>query len=210
MRRLPLALGPSGSGEPVRAASDVWGLTAPELAGRGVSAAAATFAAVQRPWRWQRGKPELSSRRWAELGRIGAELPRVQRLARSEDGATKLLLQTGSDLIEAVHMPRSVTAGGRVTLCISSQVGCAMGCSFCATASMGFVRHLSAGEIAGQVLAVVHALGPRHPGELTLVFMGMGEPLHNLSNVARAIEVLSAVSGFGISPRRVTVSTWRS
>jgi 23S rRNA (adenine2503-C2)-methyltransferase len=82
-----------------------------------------------------------------------------------------------------------------------------MGCRFCATASMGFVRQLSAGEIVAQVLVALSALGPRHPGELTLVFMGMGEPLHNLSNVTRAIEVLTAPAGLGISPRRITVST---
>jgi 23S rRNA (adenine2503-C2)-methyltransferase len=82
-----------------------------------------------------------------------------------------------------------------------------MGCSFCATASMGFVRQLSAGEIMAQVLVVLHALGPRHPGDLTLVFMGMGEPLHNLERVAKAIRVLAHPSGLGLSPRRITVST---
>jgi 23S rRNA (adenine2503-C2)-methyltransferase len=128
-------------------------------------------------------------------------------MERSADGATKLLLRSGPDLIEAVHMPRAVAAGQRVTVCISSQVGCAMGCSFCATASMGFVRHLSAGEIVAQVQVVLHSLGPRHPSELTLVFMGMGEPLHNLDNVARAIEVLTATQGLGLAPRRITVST---
>jgi 23S rRNA (adenine2503-C2)-methyltransferase len=103
-------------------------------------------------------------------------------------------------------MPRAVH-GGRVTLCISSQVGCAMGCTFCATASMGFGRHLLAHEIVGQVLSSVHALGPRHPGNLTLVFMGMGEPLHNLPEVARAIRVLCDPAGLGLSTRRITVST---
>jgi 23S rRNA (adenine2503-C2)-methyltransferase len=82
-----------------------------------------------------------------------------------------------------------------------------MGCGFCATASMGFHRHLSAGEIVAQVLRVTAELGPRHPGELTLVFMGMGEPLHNLPEVARAIAVLCHPRGLGISSKRVTVST---
>jgi 23S rRNA (adenine2503-C2)-methyltransferase len=207
MRRLPLALEPSATNPRGRAASDAWALSPRELEQRGLPSGTATFAALQRPWRWLRGAPDLSPRRLAELAPIGAALPVIQRRERSDDGATKLLLATGGDVIEAVHMPRSVTAGGRVTLCISSQVGCAMGCSFCATASMGFIRHLSAGEMVGQVLAVLHALGPRHPGELTLVFMGMGEPLHNLRQVARAIEVLCAPAGLGISPRRITVST---
>jgi 23S rRNA (adenine2503-C2)-methyltransferase len=72
---------------------------------------------------------------------------------------------------------------------------------------MGFVRHLSAGEIVGQVLVALRALGPRHPGDLTLVFMGMGEPLHNLRHVAHAIRVLACPTGLGMSPRRITVST---
>jgi 23S rRNA (adenine2503-C2)-methyltransferase len=72
---------------------------------------------------------------------------------------------------------------------------------------MGFGRHLLAHEIVGQVLSSMHALGPRHPGDLTLVFMGMGEPLHNLPEVARAISVLCDKAGLGLSPRRITVST---
>ncbi len=82
-----------------------------------------------------------------------------------------------------------------------------MGCTFCATASMGFGRHLLAHEIVGQVLVAMHELGPRHPGDLTLVFMGMGEPLHNLAQVARAIAVLCHPAGLGLSARRITVST---
>jgi 23S rRNA (adenine2503-C2)-methyltransferase len=219
MRRLPLqpldrgpaALDPSGAGDLPSTRSlarcDAWGLLPAELAERGGGSGEATFAALQRPWRWKQGVPDLSPRLLERLETIGRELPVVQRMERSDDGATKLLLRTGADLIEAVHMPRHVAGGGRVTLCISSQVGCAMGCGFCATASMGFIRQLSAGEIVAQVLVVLSALGPRHPGELTLVFMGMGEPLHNLRQVARAIEVLSTVQGLGMASRRITVST---
>jgi 23S rRNA (adenine2503-C2)-methyltransferase len=72
---------------------------------------------------------------------------------------------------------------------------------------MGFRRHLFAGEIVAQVLTTLRACGPRHPGQLTLVFMGMGEPLHNLDNVGRAIEILCEPQGLGLSPRRITVST---
>jgi 23S rRNA (adenine2503-C2)-methyltransferase len=133
-------------------------------------------------------------------------VPVLEERATSGDGSTKVALRFGDDRVEAVHMPRGV-ADGRVTLCVSSQVGCAMGCGFCATATMGFVRHLSAGEIVAQVLTVVAELGPRHPGELTLVFMGMGEPLHNLSQVARSIAVLCEPRGLGLSPNRITVST---
>jgi 23S rRNA (adenine2503-C2)-methyltransferase len=207
MRRLPLALEPALAVPRVRTASDAWALSPRELEQRGIPSGTATFAALQRPWRWSHGAPDLSPRRLAQLEIMGASLPAIQRQERSDDGATKLLLETGGDLVEAVHMPRRVSTGERVTLCISSQVGCAMGCSFCATASMGFVRHLSAGEIVAQVLVALQALGPRHPSELTLVFMGMGEPLHNLRQVARAVEVLSNPSGLGMSPRRITVST---
>lgn len=160
------------------------------------------FAALQRPWRYGPKGPEPSPRARAVLSSAEFELPTYDAV-RSADGSTKLLLRFGTDVVEAVHMPR----GDRVTLCISSQVGCAIGCGFCATASMGFRRHLSAGEIVAQVLTAVHAFGPRHPSEVTLVFMGMGEPLHNLNNVLKAIEVLCHTAGMGISPRRITVST---
>jgi 23S rRNA (adenine2503-C2)-methyltransferase len=138
----------------------------------------------------------------------GAALPTVAARRRSTDGAEKLLfvMPARNDGVEAVHMPRSAGAG-RVTLCISSQVGCALGCTFCATAALGLGRHLSAGEIVAQVLVALRELGPRHPGELSLVFMGMGEPLHNFQNVVRAVRVLTTEGGLGLSPRRITVST---
>lgn len=177
-----------------------------ELAELGIAAAEATFARLQRPWLWREGAPQLSKAAQAALEAAAVELPRVVERHASEDGSHKLLLELGRDRVEAVHMPRAV-AGGRVTLCVSSQVGCAMGCAFCATASMGFGRHLSAAEIVAQVLKVVAELGPRHPSRLTLVFMGMGEPLHNLPEVARAVRVLCEPRGLGLSPRRITVST---
>jgi 23S rRNA (adenine2503-C2)-methyltransferase len=177
-----------------------------ELSALGVPAPDATFERLQRPWLWQDGAPVVSKAARPPLAACGLELPRVAEARRSIDGSSKLLLELGADRIEAVHMPREI-GGGRVSLCISSQVGCAMGCRFCATASMGFHRQLSAGEIVAQVLRVVSELGPRHPSELTLVFMGMGEPLHNLPEVARAIRVLCHPRGLGMSSRRITVST---
>lgn len=186
--------------------AQAFGLLPKELAALGVPAPEATFERLHRPWLWSGGAPVTSRGARAELEARGLELPRVASRHASADGATKLLLDFGSERVEAVHMPRAV-AGGRVTLCISSQVGCAMGCTFCATASMGFHRHLSAGEIVAQVLRVVSELGPRHPSELTLVFMGMGEPLHNLPEVQRAVALLCHPRGLGLSPRRITVST---
>jgi len=205
VRHLPVTA--SAPVEPPRVTrAQAFGLLPEELAALGVPAAEASFERLQRPWLWQGGAPVASKAAGVVLGELGLELPTIGERHRSVDGSCKLLLALGSDRVEAVHMPRAIGAG-RVTLCISSQVGCAMGCGFCATASMGFHRHLSAGEIVGQVLRVVAELGPRHPSELTLVFMGMGEPLHNLPEVSRAIRVLCHPRGLGLSSKRITVST---
>lgn len=205
MRSLPLAA--RAPAEPPRVTrAQAFGLLPEELAVLGVPAPAATFERLQRPWLWQAGAPLTSKAALAVLGPVGLDLPGLAERRQSVDGSCKLLLELGAERIEAVHMPRAI-GSGRVTLCISSQVGCAMGCGFCATASMGFHRHLSAGEIVAQVLRVVAELGPRHPGELTLVFMGMGEPLHNLPEVARAIRVLCCPAGLGLSSKRITLST---
>ncbi|HWA74363.1 MAG TPA: 23S rRNA (adenine(2503)-C(2))-methyltransferase RlmN [Polyangiaceae bacterium] len=194
----------SESTVPARSETALFGLLEAELIERGVSAS--VFSTLQRPWLWRVGGPHFSARYADRLRGLGARVPTLEEQHTSADGSTKVVVRLGNDRVEAVHMPRAV-GNGRVTLCVSSQVGCAMGCAFCATARMGFIRHLSAGEIVAQVLAVIAALGPRHPGELTLVFMGMGEPLHNLPEVARAIAVLCEPRGLGLSPRRITVST---
>jgi 23S rRNA (adenine2503-C2)-methyltransferase len=186
------------------ALENAFGLLEHELAKRGVPPS--IFTRLQRPWLWSGGRPRWSARHDERLGGLDVRVPALEDRFTSEDGATKVVVRFGDDRVEAVHMPRAV-GNGRVTLCVSSQVGCAMGCVFCATARMGFGRHLSAGEIVAQVLAVVAELGPRHPGELTLVFMGMGEPLHNLPEVARAVAVLCEPRGLGLSPNRITLST---
>ena len=183
--------------------ASAFALSPADLAARGFANPAHAFAQLQRPWLWQASGPALG-RDARALVTFSLTPPRILEKHAAADGSTKLLFELDSGArVEAVHMPR----GERVTLCISSQVGCAMGCTFCATASMGFGRHLLAHEIVGQVLATLHALGPRHPGDLTLVFMGMGEPLHNLPEVARAIAVLCDPAGLGLSPKRITVST---
>ncbi len=124
-------------------------------------------------------------------------------VARSHDGTRKLLVALGDgEAVESVIIP----AGERTTLCISSQVGCAMGCEFCATALMGLRRNLAAGEILGQIQAARRYLDAGE--ELTnYVFMGMGEPLANYPRLARVLETMTADWGIGISPRRITVST---
>ncbi|MBI2963063.1 MAG: 23S rRNA (adenine(2503)-C(2))-methyltransferase RlmN [Deltaproteobacteria bacterium] len=138
--------------------------------------------------------------------------PQVVRLARAEDRTRKLLLALeDGGRIESVLIPAEL--GERLTLCISSQVGCGMGCAFCATATLGLARNLRADEIVDQVLEarrelLADAAAGEPQSEITnLVFMGMGEPLHNYDAVVRAIGVLTAEWGLGISPRRITVST---
>ena len=129
--------------------------------------------------------------------------PLVATARRSDDGTRKLLVRLADgEAIETVIIP----AGNRITLCMSSQVGCAMRCAFCATARMGLHRNLSTGEIVGQVVAARRELGADEV--LTnYVFMGMGEPLANYPRLLRALKVMTAPWGMGISPRRITVST---
>jgi 23S rRNA (adenine2503-C2)-methyltransferase len=166
------------------------------------------FTRVQKVDGWREGRPNLRMeiRRWMEAN-IDLQLPEVLDLCPSADGATRIVLGlTDGERVEAVHMPREVH-NPRVTLCISSQVGCAMGCVFCATSGMGFVRNLTAGEIVGQVHVLLKALGPKHYHQITLVFMGMGEPLHNLENVHRAISIFNHPLSLNVSTRRITLST---
>ncbi len=133
--------------------------------------------------------------------------PEVQLKQVSADGTRKwLLAMDGTQGIEMVFIPEP----GRGTLCISSQVGCAMDCSFCSTAQQGFNRNLSVAEIVGQVWLANRELGFEPGGErvvTNIVFMGMGEPLANYRNVVPAAELFMDDLGFDISRRRVTVST---
>lgn len=182
--------------------------TPEQLAALGCPGSAAhVFEQVQRPWTWAQSSSPLSrsATRWL-LEHTDLRLPRVEQDVLADDGTTRAVYRSQGDRFEAVHMPRAVRSP-RVTMCISSQVGCAMACGFCATASMGLLRNLSAGEIVGQVLATMDRLGPATPDKLSLVFMGMGEPLHNLAAVKAAIELFCHPRGLGLSPRRITVST---
>ncbi|WP_005031355.1 23S rRNA (adenine(2503)-C(2))-methyltransferase RlmN [Holophaga foetida] len=157
--------------------------------------------------RWTRWD-QFSTLSKALRERLEAEVdlawPAIQESRTAEDGATKhaFLLGDGQQ-VEGVHMPYA----DRTTLCISSQVGCAMGCTFCATGQMGIRRNLSAAEIVGQVVVMLNQ--HRHPEgrPVNLVFMGMGEPLHNLAQVMGAFEILTDPKGLAIPPRRITLST---
>lgn len=125
----------------------------------------------------------------------------------SADGTRRYLLQLGDGReVEAVFMPEE----RRDTICISCQVGCAVGCGFCMTAQLGVKRSMTAGEIISQVVIVlneVYGVGVEPPHGTNLVFMGMGEAFLNYNEVMKSIRIMADEKGMGISPKRVTVST---
>ncbi len=151
------------------------------------------------------GLPARVHQRMVAETRIGA-LP-VSVETDSSDGFTRkyLLRLSDGEGIETVLMRYT----GRATACVSSQAGCAMGCVFCATGQMGYRRHLTAAEIVAQAVHVARELGAApDPKRLrNVVFMGMGEPLHNYDAVMRAVGVLLDPSGLGLSAERITIST---
>ena len=128
--------------------------------------------------------------------------PSCALLRESADGTRKLLVGLADErVVETVVIPRDE----RTTLCVSSQVGCALDCSYCATARLGLVRNLEPFEIVGQVMMGREVARPE---PLTnYVFMGMGEPLANYDRLLRALEIMTSAWGLAISPRRITVST---
>lgn len=127
------------------------------------------------------------------------ELPSIDSHLISQDGSEKFLLRVPGDyLIEMVLMPYD----NRATLCISSQVGCKMGCTFCQTGKMGYKRNLTSGEILSQLL-----IAGKNQKISNIVFMGMGEPLDNYDNVIKACNTMIDPEGFSLSKARVTIST---
>ncbi len=134
--------------------------------------------------------------------------PKIVKEQRSTDGTIKWALEvSGGQEVETVYIPEE----DRATLCVSSQVGCALECPFCSTAQQGFNRNLKVSEIIGQVWQAARVLGPvGKTGErpvTNVVMMGMGEPLLNVSNVVPAMNLMMEDFGFGLSKRRVTLST---
>lgn len=136
---------------------------------------------------------------------------------QSNDGSKKYLFKLkDGKCIESVLLPMKdeiIDENGklmrhkRYTICVSSQVGCKMGCAFCYTAKGGFVRNLSAGEIVGQILKIKRENAIAYERRVNIVYMGMGEPLDNLENLTKAIEILKHNDALAISPRRQTIST---
>jgi 23S rRNA (adenine2503-C2)-methyltransferase len=166
-------------------------------------------------WRWVHQHGVRSFDEMTNLGREtratlaehatlgGLEIADVQT---SSDGTRKLRLVTrDGQSIESVIIPD----GDKTTQCISSQVGCAIDCQFCATAKMGLVRNLDAGEIVDQVYLARRLLAAEQPGRkiTNLVYMGMGEPLHNYDQMITSLRILTHDKGAGLGQRRITVST---
>lgn len=166
-------------------------------------------------WRWVHGAGVRSFDEMTNVSKaVRAQLAeratlgtlQVDEVQTSHDGTRKLRLLThDGKAIETVLIPD----GEKLTQCISSQVGCALDCQFCATAKLGLSRHLDAGEIVDQVYRARALLAEVEPGRrvTNLVYMGMGEPLHNYDNVVKSLRVLTHELGANLSQRRITVST---
>ena len=202
--------------------TNLFGLTQQELAGFFTGMGESSFRGKQLyQWLYARGATDFAT--MTDLGKgLREELERSARIAAlsrvtskssRRDGTTKFLFALEDGLtIESVLIPPARSFLGsdaatedeqkRLTLCISTQVGCPLDCVFCATGKMGFSRNLTTGEIVGQVLEVRRLTGKKITN---VVFMGMGEPMMNYDNVMKAIEVMS--TGMRIAARRITVST---
>ncbi|WP_315086487.1 23S rRNA (adenine(2503)-C(2))-methyltransferase RlmN [Bacteroides heparinolyticus] len=132
-----------------------------------------------------------------EIYEVGAEAP--MDAMRSVDGTVKYLYRTGEEhFVEAVYIPEE----DRATLCVSSQVGCKMNCKFCMTGKQGFAANLTAHQVINQISSL-----PEREKLTNVVMMGMGEPLDNLDEVLKALEVMTASYGYGWSPKRITLSS---
>ena len=167
-------------------------------------------------WVWRHGLTEFAD--MTDLGKpvqtllsqhFHADRPSVTRRQDSSDGTIKWLIRLADGQeAETVYIPDS----DRGTLCISSQVGCTLTCSFCHTGTQRLVRNLSVDEICGQVLLAMDELGDWPAGKpdrrlTNIVLMGMGEPLYNYDNVAKALKTIMSGEGIALSKRRVTLST---
>lgn len=167
---------------------------------------------VEEAYRWTYRRRNLHPLTWSNLPKEAREalaertvpgLPEVAGEQRSADGTRKFLLRlSDGQAIEAVYLPD----GTRRTVCVSSQVGCAMGCTFCMTARLGFIRNLTVGEILSQFFLLEQETDIAGK-PYNVVFMGMGEPLANRDNLEAALALLEDPEGMGVSWRRITVST---
>ena len=196
---------------------DLLGLSAEELEATIVDAGLPKFRARQL-WRWAWRHGLTSFDEMSDLAKpvreqfatmFSLDRPVVTSRQNSTDGTIKWLLRfADGNEAETVYIPDK----DRGTLCISSQVGCTLTCSFCHTGTQKLVRNLSAGEICGQVMLAMDELGDWPAGKpdrrlTNIVLMGMGEPLFNYENVAKAMRIIMSGEGVGLSKRRITLST---
>ena len=147
----------------------------------------------------------LSPRNFIEES-FSFSLPSIIWNGQSKDGTRKFLLKfEDNKTVETVLIP----AKNRLTICISSQVGCAIGCTFCHTGTMGLTRHLKPSEVTGQFIALSDWMSSVEPdAKITnIVYMGQGEPLHNFDNMKEATEIFLDDHGMGLGQRRITLST---
>jgi 23S rRNA (adenine2503-C2)-methyltransferase len=137
--------------------------------------------------------------------KLDIRVPPIQSTFEADDGTRRHLIRLfDGELVETVFIPD----GNRKTICVSSQVGCGLACAFCLTGQLGFGRHLTAGEIVSQVVGAQRVnLSGEARNHFNIVFMGMGEPLHNYENVMKSLAILNDPAGLNISMSRVTLST---
>jgi 23S rRNA (adenine2503-C2)-methyltransferase len=189
------------------------------IAAAGIAAPGAARMRADQVWGWIHKRGATSFDLMSNIGKetrsaladqFSLERPRIVERRQSVDGVIKWLIAFAPGIeAESVFIPDVGRSGA---LCVSSQVGCTLNCTFCHTGTQALVRNLTAGEIAAQVQIALDDLGQwtAAPGERPLtniVFMGMGEPLYNLDGIADAIDTISDDQGIGISRRRITVST---
>ncbi len=218
---LDLSRAPARPAEPAR--PNITGMTRDELRAAiieaGVAPAEKARMRASQVWRWVHHYGVVDFDRMTDVAKeTRAKLAEAFTLARPEvverqvsrDGTRKWLIRTAPGIeIETVYIPDVGRAGA---LCVSSQVGCTLNCTFCHTGTQALVRNLTAAEIVAQVQVARDDLGewpsPKEDRRLSnIVFMGMGEPLYNLDNVADAIDIIADNEGIAISRRRITVST---
>ena len=203
--------------EPGAGLKDLVGLSREELAAEMAAIGVEPFRARQL-WHWiyHRGATDFAamttlakSFRATLAERFVVARPVLAQALASTDGTRKWLMRFGDGQeAECVHIPEE----DRGTLCVSSQVGCTLTCKFCHTGTQRLVRNLSAAEIVGQVMAARDALGewpsPKDDRQITnIVLMGMGEPLYNYENVAKAVHIVLDNEGLSVSRRKITLST---
>ena len=197
---------------------DIFSLTKSELADAVVQLNEKGFRSRQ-IWRWIYCEGIYDFAKMTDISKTSREffaqnfkieLPKVENQLTSNDGTVKFLLElSDGDKVETVYIPEAK----RITICVSSQVGCALRCAFCHTGTQGFTRNLSVEEIVKQVVLLRDFAKEKAQEKneeckpINLVFMGMGEPFYNYDNVAAAIKILMDSDGLAISRRRITIST---